>query len=324
MDDLYDVLLGIFGDSSAMMLAVLVFLAVAVLAFGLMAAVHTRGAVKRRAGGINKNSGESQAAEEGSLRHSSLKIVQRLLDYTTKHYSAGEGKSDAKVLRRRMVQAGIFDPRAVAFFFIARTLLAVVLAFCVFAFLPMVLNQSAQFFWLSVIVGGIVGYVGPSMYLDRRIKLRRNQHRSGFPDFMDLLVVCADSGLSMEAAMERVGRELGDTYPSLCANIHMTNLEIRAGRSMTEALEHFGDRLGLEEARSFATLIQQSAELGSSITEALRVYSDDMRHKRLSRAEEKAYSLPAKLSLPMMICIFPVLFVVILLPVFVRLYTGHY
>jgi len=93
---------------------------------------------------------------------------------------------------------------------------------------------------------------------------------------------------------------------------------------MSEALEHLGDRLGIDEARSFATLIQQSAELGSSITDALRVYSDDMRHKRLSRAEEKAYSLPAKLSVPMMVCIFPVLFVVILLPVIVRLYTGHY
>src|SRR5207302_8811786 len=113
--------------------------------------------------------------------------------------------------------------------------------------------------------------------------IRRNEHRMGFPDFMDLLVVCADSGLSMEAALERVGRELGDTYPSLCANIHMTNLEIRAGRTMTEALEHFGDRLGLEEARAFATLIQQSAELRSSITEAPRVYSDDMPHKRPSR-----------------------------------------
>jgi tight adherence protein C len=128
----------------------------------------------------------------------------------------------------------------------------------------------------------------------------------------------------MEAALERVGRELGDSYPSLCANIHMTNLEIRAGKSMTEALEHFADRLGLEEARAFATLIQQSAELGSSITDALRVYSDDMRHKRLSRAEEKAYSLPAKLALPMMLCIFPVIFVVIMLPVAVRFLTGSY
>jgi tight adherence protein C len=223
-----------------------------------------------------------------------------------------------------MIQAGIFDPRAVAFFFVVRVMLAVGLAFGVFLFIPMVLDQSSSFFWLSVMLGGMVGYLAPGLYIDKRISTRRNEHRSGFPDFMDLLVVCADSGLSMEAALERVGRELGVTYPSLCANIHMTNLEIRAGRTMTEALEHFGDRLGLDEARAFATLIQQSAELGSSITEALRVYSDDMRHKRLSRAEEKAYSLPAKLSLPMMICIFPVLFVVILLPVFVRLSTRHY
>jgi tight adherence protein C len=141
---------------------------------------------------------------------------------------------------------------------------------------------------------------------------------------MDLLVVCADAGLAMEASLDRVGNELTESYPALCANIHMANLEIRAGRTMTEALEHLGERLGLDEARSFATLIQQSAELGSSITEALRVYSDDMRHKRLSRAEEKAYALPAKLSLPMMVCIFPVLFVVILLPVIVRLYYGDF
>jgi tight adherence protein C len=193
-----------------------------------------------------------------------------------------------------------------------------------FFVLPMFIKLQSSVFWLTVVIGGIVGYVGPSMYIDRRISTRRNEHRSGFPDFMDLLVVCADSGLSMEASLERIGRELGDSYPSLCANIHMANLEIRAGRTMTEALEHLGDRLGLEEARSFATLIQQSAELGSSITDALRVYSDDMRHKRLSRAEEKAYSLPAKLAVPMMVCIFPVLFVVILLPVIVRLYTGHY
>ena len=141
---------------------------------------------------------------------------------------------------------------------------------------------------------------------------------------MDLLVVCADAGLAMEGALERVGRELAGSYPSLAANIHMTNLEIRAGRPLSDALEHFGDRLGLDEVRSFATLIQQSDELGSSITEALRVYSEDMRHKRLSTAEEKAYALPAKLSLPLMICVFPVLFVVILLPVFVRVKMGAY
>jgi tight adherence protein C len=228
------------------------------------------------------------------------------------------------VLRRRLVQAGFYDPRAVGFFFLARTALAVGLAIAAFIFGPTLLSLAGSMKWMAVIAAGIIGYVGPSLYLDKIIKTKKAEHQSGFPDFMDLLVVCADSGLSMEAALTRVGAELTDSYPSLCANIHMCNLEIRAGRTLTEAIEHLAERLGLDEARSFATLIQQSTELGSSITEALRVYSDDMRHKRLSRAEEKAYALPAKLSLPMMICIFPVLFVVILLPVIVRMSTGSY
>ena len=323
MNGIIDTLIGILGDRSSSMLALMIFLATAVLAFGVMAAVHARSSVKRRAAGIAEYSGEREAAEKHSLRGSSARAVQRLLDYTTKHYSAEKG-GDAKVLRRRLIQAGIFDPRAVAYFFVARIALALGLSGGAFLLLPMVITQKPSIFWLSVMSGGILGYIGPSFYIDRRIAKNKDEHRSGFPDFLDLMVVCADSGLSMEAALERIGRELGDTYPSLCANIHMTNLEIRAGKTMTEALEHFGERLGLDEARAFATLIQQSAELGSSITDALRVYSDDMRHKRLSRAEEKAYSLPAKLSLPMMLCIFPVIFVVILLPVAVRLYTGHY
>ena len=198
------------------------------------------------------------------------------------------------------------------------------LAAAIFVLLPLVRTSGGTFLWLMVIAGGVAGYVGPSMYIDKRISARKLEHRSGFPDFMDLLVVCADSGLSMEASLERVSRELGPSYPSLTANIHLTNLEIRAGRPLKEALEHFADRLALEESRAFATLINQSIDLGSSITDAMRVYSDDMRHKRLSTAEEKAYALPAKLAVPMMVCIFPVLFVVILLPVIVRLHMNGY
>ena len=323
MNGTYDTLISILGDRGSSMMALMVFLAVAVLAFGIMAAAHSRSSVRRRTAGIAEYSGEREE-DKKSLRGSSARAVQRLLDYTTKHYSADQGGGDAKILRRRMIQAGLFDSRAVAIFFVVRTMLAVGLAVGAFFFLPMLITQKPSMFWLAVMASGALGYVGPSFYISRRIAKNKSEHRSGFPDFLDLMVVCADSGLSMEASLERVGRELGDTYPSLCANIHMTNLEIRAGKSMTDALEHFADRLGLDEARAFATLIQQSAELGSSITDALRVYSDDMRHKRLSRAEEKAYSLPAKLSLPMMLCIFPVIFVVILLPVVVRLYTGNY
>jgi tight adherence protein C len=282
--------------------------------------VRVQGSVKRRAANIGRIGDLDGSGGRRSLRYNSIQAAQRVIEYTGKHYSAGNSE-ETKVLRRRMIQAGIYDPHAVAYFFLGRTAIAVVLATLAFLFLPL---QGGPAFWLWVGVAGTVGYLGPSMYIDKRIRARKAEHQAGFPDFMDLLVVCADAGLSMEASLERVGRELSDSYPSLTANLHMTNLEIRAGRTMTDALEHLGDRLGIEEARSFSTLIQQSAELGSSITEALRVYSDDMRHKRLSRAEEKAYSLPVKLSLPMMICIFPVLFVVILLPVVVRLHVGNY
>src|ERR1700719_4563802 len=277
----------VFGDSATTMLSALVFLATGTLAFAVMLGIRAREAVRRRAARVNIDDDGSGNGRR-SLRYSGVRAAQKLVAYTTKHYSSVDSK-DVKMLRARLVQAGVYNPHGTAYFFLAR---------------------------------GVLGYLVPSFYLDRRIKGKRLEHQSGFPDFMDLLVVCADAGLSMEAALDRVGRELGVSYPSRAANIHMANLEIRAGRTMSEALEHLGDRLGLEEARSFATLIQQSDELGSSISDALRVYSDDMRHKRLSRAEEKAYSLPAKLAIPMMVCIFPVLFVVILCPVIVRMVTG--
>jgi len=309
------------GDGDSAMVAMLVFLAAGTLAFSIMAVIRVQGSVKRRAANIGRVDGVDRPGGARSLRYSSLKAAQRVVEYTAKHYSDGNNE-ETKVLRRRMIQAGLYDTRAVAYFFIARTALAVGLAILAFLFAPVA--QGSPVIWMLIGLGGIAGYLAPSLYINRRIKTRKAEHLSGFPDFMDLLVVCADSGLSMEASLDRVGRELSDSYPSLTANIHMANLEIRAGRTMSEALEHLGDRLGIPEARSFATLIHQSAELGSSITEALRVYSDDMRHKRLSRAEEKAYALPAKLSVPMMMCIFPVLFVVILLPVFVRLHLGNY
>jgi tight adherence protein C len=309
------------GAGNPTMVGLLVFLAAGTLAFCVMALVRVQGSVKRRAAGIGKLGDEGHGDSPRSLRHSSLKAAQRVIEYTTKHYSS-DNSDEMKVLRRRMIQAGIYEPRAVAYFFLCRTALALGLAGLVFFLAPTA--EGSSVLWMLIGMAGIGGYVAPSMYIDRRIKARKAEHQAGFPDFMDLLVVCADAGLSMEAALDRVGRELGDSYPSLTANIHMTNLEIRAGRTMSDALEHLGDRLGVEEARSFATLIQQSEELGSSVTEALRVYSDDMRHKRLSRAEEKAYSLPAKLAVPMMVCIFPVLFVVILLPVIIRLTLGNY
>ncbi|MFZ3307998.1 MAG: type II secretion system F family protein, partial [Xanthobacteraceae bacterium] len=298
------------------LLNLLIFLTATTVAFSVLHSLFARGAVRRRAARVGAG-----ADNRRSLRYSGLRAAQKLVDYTTRHYSA-EGDTDLKALRQRLILAGIYDPHGAAYYFMARGALAVVFAIAAYFGLSMLGLNTKTSFWLFVFGGACLGYLAPSLYLDRRIAARRLEHQAGFPDFMDLLVVCADAGLSIEAALERIGRELGLSYPSLAANIHMATLEIRAGRTMTEALEHLGDRLGLEEARSFATLIAQSDELGSSISDALRVYSDDMRHKRLSRAEEKAYSLPAKLAIPMMVCIFPVLFIVILCPVIVRVATS--
>jgi tight adherence protein C len=320
MEAIFD---AISNENASLFLSVFVFLAATLAAFGVMAAMQLRGAVRRRAAGISSDGDDSLGTGSKSLRNSSMKAAHRLIEHTAKHYAALDDNT-MKLLRRRLVQAGIFDSRAVAFFFLTRAAMAVGFGGAVFILMPIFISNAQASFWPLVGAAGVLGYLAPSLVLDRMISARRQEYRAGFPDFMDLLVVCADAGLAMEGALERVGRELGASYPSLSANIHMTNLEIRAGRTLAEALDHFGDRLGLEEVRSFATLIQQSSELGSSITDALRVYSDDMRHKRLSIAEEKAYALPAKLSMPLMLCIFPTLFVVILLPVYVRIHLGLY
>ncbi len=280
MDAVFDLLDDVLGDN--LILSLLVFLASAMVAFGIMATVRVRRGVRRRAAGVLA---QEDRAGSGSMRHASQMAAHRLIDYATRHFSASE-KGNQRELKRRLVQAGFLDPRAAAFFFLVRILTGLGLAIAVLVLVPAIVDSPGNDIWFLVWAAGLAGYFVPNFYLRRRIHARENEHRVGFPDFMDLLVVCADAGLSMEA------------------------------------VEHFGDRLGLDEARSFATLLQQSEELGSSLTDALRVYSDDMRHQRLSRAEEKAYSLPAKLSVPLTLCIFPVVIIVIMLPVYVRFKVG--
>src|SRR6185437_873062 len=163
-----------FADSGSMMLMLLVFLAAGTLAFALMAFLRVRGSVKRRTARISDEAGSGGR----SLRHSSLKAVAHLIEYTTKHYS-GTDDATMKVLRQRLVQACVYDPRGVAYFFLARTGLAVVLAIAVFLLLPLVRPTGGSFHWLMAIVGGIAGYIGPSLYLDRRIKARAAEHQSG-------------------------------------------------------------------------------------------------------------------------------------------------
>lgn len=181
---------------------------------------------------------------------------------------------------------------------------------------PFVFAISASLFMT------LLGYMFPKTIVSLGRDKLFQEHRQGFPDFLDLLVICVEAGIGIDSAIERVRRDLSRSYPSLSRNLGFMSLELRAGRSTREALENLSGRLGIEEARSFATLIQQSEELGSSLVQSLRVYSDEMRAKRLSRAEEKAHSLPVKLVLPLALFIFPVILGITLMPVAIKLFQA--
>jgi tight adherence protein C len=224
-------------------------------------------------------------------------------------------------LRMKLIQAGYMEPRAVGTFFLIRFA-----AFAAGVIGALVLESGmgggeagTMSRWTFAIMAGGVGYFLPGFILSRMVKTKMIEYRNGFPDFMDLMIVCSDAGMSMEAGIERVSKELAVTYPSLSQNLTLVSLELRAGRSLDDALKSLADRLSLDEVRSFATLLQQSKELGTSLSGALRVFSDEMRHKRMSLAEEKAHALPAKMSVPVTVCILPVVMMIAIIPIIVKL-----
>jgi tight adherence protein C len=312
--------LGPFIESMANDGLVLGLLAVFAVAFVIllgMGLLQSRKQLRRRA-----TTGGDQAATDtkkaGAVRTEAQRSLDRLMTYIESTFASGNEKQK-RLLRRQLVQAGFYDARAVPVFFAARVALAIVLAFGALVVLPFLKDGMAGTkLWLWAAGLGIAGYMAPSVYLKRRIKQRAIAHRLGFPDFMDLMVVCAEAGLSMEASIDRIARELVDGHPSLAENLYMVSLEMRAGRSFTDALEGLGERLGIEEANMLATLLQQSAELGTSLSQSLRVYSDEMRNKRMARAEEKAYALPAKLVVPLTLFVFPVLIATLMFPVVIK------
>lgn len=224
-----------------------------------------------------------------------------------------------KLARQRMIQAGFFSQHAVTVFFLARLVGAVVLPLAIIGGLGFAgFEPETTMLLMLALIGAIGGYLGPSMYVDKCAKAVLRQNRIAFPDFMDLMGVCANAGLSMEASLERVTSELIPMYPALGVNLQVLCLEVRAGRPMELALQTLADRVGVPEVRAFATLLQQSRELGSSLSDALRVFAEDMRHQRLAAAEEKAYALPAKLSVPVTACILPVVLFIAIWPVVVK------
>jgi len=222
-------------------------------------------------------------------------------------------------LRRELLKAGFFAPYAINYYVFVRIFGVIVAPLMAYLLSGFVADMPPLARIALVALAALIAIAGPDAYLSRRQRVLARRYRQIFPDMLDLLVVCVDAGLSLEAAFDRVRGEIAKQSGELGRNLDMMGAEMRAGRSLIEALESLADRMGLDETKSFVTLLRQSVELGSDIGDALRVFSDDMRDKRLLRAEEAANKLSVKIVLPLGLFIFPVVLMVIMLPVVVRL-----
>lgn len=171
------------------------------------------------------------------------------------------------------------------------------------------------------LIGGALALAGlylPNLLVTAKADRRREEITNGFPDCLDLMLVCVEAGLGLESAMDRVGREMVSSHPLVAELLSTATLQLRAGARREEALRAMGESSGVDEIRSFATLLIQSDKLGTSIADTLRVYANEMREKRRMRAEEKAHRLPVLISIPLVVCMLPVMIGVLMLPGVVR------
>ena len=230
-------------------------------------------------------------------------------------------RGEPNALEAKLFRAGFYHSSAPLIYTLARICAVGVGFLLIYAVLSRIIPpQVPGFISLSAsALFGLACLVVPSVMLDRFENAQKQIYRRGFPDFMDMMITCADAGMSLEAAVERVSTELAGTHKWLGIQLAIMNLQLRAGKPLRDALRELADRIGLEEAKALAVLFRQSEELGTSLTEALRVYSDEMRSQRILRAEERANALPVKMMVPLGLCIFPVVLMIIMLPVIIRM-----
>ncbi|MFN7927178.1 MAG: type II secretion system F family protein [Blastocatellia bacterium] len=225
-------------------------------------------------------------------------------------------------LRRRLMKAGYPSENAVSVYTAIRIFAAVLLPLAVFFFLYAInFPRNPQFFAL-VLLGAIFGLFIPSFTLSRLMTKRQQKIARALPDAIDLLVVCVEAGLGLNAALQRVGRELELVEPTLSAEMAITNREIRAGKARDEALRNLGDRTGVDDIKSLVAMLIQSDRFGTSIASSLRVFADSMRTKRRQRAEELVSKASIKLIFPLLLFIFPALLIVLLGPAMIMLFQA--
>ena len=299
-------------------LLAILFIAVAFLTYALVLFIEERSAARRRLVG-ELPSGNETGMTPGSLRaQASEGAWMKLVNAIEK---TGVSLIDTKdeALRTRLIAAGYPSPGAPRAYTLLRLSLVIGLPILLLGWLWLTGSRpSVTKLYFYAIGAAVFGLYGPSLFIRAKADRRQREIINGFPDALDLMLVCVEAGLGLEAAFARVGMEMTESHPLLAEQLGAVVLELRAGRSREDALRRMADRAGTDEIRAFATLLIQSTKLGSSIAQTLRVYASEMRERRRMRAEEKAHRLPVLLSIPLVVCMLPVMIGVLMLPAIIR------
>jgi tight adherence protein C len=305
-------------DFSSLLITILAFGAVAITVFAIGQFIAVQIRVHQRVTAQGQGTAQRRDADSApGLASGFDALVSAIFD--EKRFGV-EGSVRTK-LRRDLIRAGFFRVDAIKYYIFARMATVIVLAIAALLAEQFLTNRNWYLKFGLVAVVMLLAVLGPDAYIARRKRKLHLGFRIAFPDMLDLLVVCIDAGLSLEAALDRISGEISRQHRHLGANLQIMGAEIRAGRSTIDALTSLADRLGLDEARSLAAMLRQSIELGTDVGDALRAFSDEMRDRRLLRAEERANQLPVKMVGPLGLFIFPVILGIAMVPVIVRLLT---
>lgn len=275
----------------------------------------TRDPMKARLSQLDERDGasatmdnESERAGEGWLFH-----LSRLAAPLAKLSVPAEGW-ESSPMRVRFITAGWRDPSTPGLFNAGKTALTIGLPLVVIILLPHDATRPAILTFLYMVGAACLGYYAPDTYLKRRIGYRQREIFESFPDALDLMTVCVEAGLAMDAALARVGSEIGLKSPILAEELQLVTLEMRAGSAKEKALRNLALRTGVEDVDALAKMLIQADRFGTSVGVALRIQSEQLRTRRRQMIEENAGKIATKLLFPLIFCIFPALLVVLLGP----------
>ncbi|WP_409646973.1 type II secretion system F family protein [Sphingorhabdus sp.] len=298
-------------------LLALIFIIVMAMVMLMSNALARRAATRAR---LNEVRGERlRLTDSASLRGDTMAKGWHKLTEIIEKSGISLVDTQGETLRARLIAAGYNSPLAPKLFTAIRLGMLVLLPAILVGLIFLGGTEISPFKLYLFGVGlAVFGLYAPNLFISAKADRRREAIVNGFPDSLDLMLVCVEAGLGMEAAFDRVGREMQHSHPLVAQMLSIVTLELRAGSSREEALRNMASRTQVTEIRSFSTLLIQSDKLGSSIGETLRVYASEMREKRRMRAEEKAHRLPVLLSVPLVACMLPVMIGVLMLPAIIR------